>query len=153
MHGFTQDSEILVPSSSEEWQRYHEISEKEIFTHIPYITYNLDHHCFKSKAHHHFIIKLRQEYTGIIQLEYLDHDEWALRLIAVEARYQNNKIGTRMIAFVKQFCKMHNAKNIRTHANIRAIEFYKKSGFIEQFWHDISINEDTKDMVYNIGGG
>ncbi len=147
---FIRQLEIVIPSSYAEWEIYHNISKEEIFFHIPEINYDKNHSCFTSKNHHHFIAKLHNEYAGILQLENLGSAELALRIIAVKEEFQRKGIGKILLSFTKKFCIMHSLRTIRTHANLRAVEFYKKNGFKEEFWADCSINEGTLDMMFNL---
>ena len=147
---FLNHFEVLIPSSHAQWEIYHDIAKEEIFSHIADITYDKNHYCFTSKNHHHFIAKLQNEYVAMLQLENLASNELALRIIAVKKAFQKNNIGRNLLLFVNKFCLMHGFKAIRTHANLRATEFYKANGFIEDPWADCSINKDTKDMIYLI---
>ncbi len=147
---FLNHFEVAIPSSPAEWEIYHNISEEEIFSHIQDVAYDKNHYCFTSKNHHHFIAKFQNEYAAMLQLENLAIGELALRIIAVKKAFQKNNIGRSLLLFVKKFCLMHGFKAIRTHANLRATEFYKANDFREEPWADSSINSDTKDMIYII---
>ena len=150
-HKITQNISIKIPNTQDEWDKFHIISKKEVFSRIPDIEYDTNHTCFYDNKFCHFILNYGDQIAGMCIIEKLNKDnEWALRIIALDKPYQNKNIGGCFLEFIKTFIKSEGGQKIRAHANEMAFNFYKKHKFVHEKWEDSSINEGTIDVALKL---
>ena len=129
-----------------EWREYHRIRKAEIFDNLPNITYDENHPTITDINHIHFILCEGTKVVSIAHVEFLQNSEVALRSLATDGVYQNQGFGTAMLQLLEKWLKWQDKKIIKAHANLRAEKFYRKLGYTNMPFDDISISKDVIDL-------
>jgi GrpB-like predicted nucleotidyltransferase (UPF0157 family)/GNAT superfamily N-acetyltransferase len=125
-----------------EWQEYHRIRKTEIFDHLPHITYDPNHPTMIDPKHYHFILM-----RGVdVVIEMLAQQTAALRTLATDQRYQRQGYGAHMLKLMERWVKLQGKARILMHANLKAEKFYRKRGYIDMFFDDLSIDKKSVDL-------
>lgn len=129
----------------QEWEHYHHIKKTEIFNRIP-LTYNRNHPDLISDHHYHFVMYKGIKIICIAQIEFLDEKVAVLRTLATDAKYKKQGYATHMIKTLEQWIIHQKRSIIKLHATLTAESFYRKLGYIEMDFDDISILKEKIDM-------
>ena len=112
-----------------EWQEYHRIRAEQIFDPIN-VEYDHNHPTITANNHYHFVLK----------------NEAALRSLAVDKPSQNKGFGKYMMQLLEKWLRDQNIKVLKMHARISAEAFYRKLGYIDMEFNDISIQKNYIDL-------
>jgi GNAT superfamily N-acetyltransferase len=137
----------LVRCNNEEsLSRMHKIREKVLFTSG---TYDRHHPDDINPNHHCFIFLLNTTPVATVRLDFINHQEIAVRLVAVLPEYQGQKIGSKMLSAVEDYAKQKGIIRLVTNSAIEAKKFYESIGFIPENWVDTGeeISQSTIPMV------
>lgn len=128
-----------------DWEAYHRIREDQIFS-PKAVKYNRSHPTISAKNHHHFVLYADKVIVSVAHAEFLNESEVALRSIATDGLYQNKGYGHELMLSLEKWLREQGTKVIKAHVNRNAEGFYRKLGYAEMMFDDISISEDTIDM-------
>lgn len=128
-----------------EWETYHRIKETEIFDPIP-LMYDRHHPDLRSAHHYHFVMYKGIEITCIAQIELLDEKVAVLRTLATDKKFKKQGYGTLMLNFLERWVTHQKRPVIKLHAALTAEPFYRKLGYVEMNFDDISILTERIDM-------
>jgi GNAT superfamily N-acetyltransferase len=76
------------------------------------------------------------ELLGTLRIDFLDDKTAALRLVAIEPRFQGRGIGRNMIVAAEQFILAAGRRRVVTNAAIDSIQFYSRLGYEKAHWDD-----------------
>lgn len=77
----------------------------------------------------HFVAKINQEVVGVIVLQKLENNIAKMRQVAIDNKLQRKGVGTKMIDYVENWCKINEVQKITLHARENAIPFYEKLNY------------------------
>lgn len=77
---------------------------------------------------YHFGTFSDNKLVGVISL-FQNGPDFQFRKFAVDVSWQRGGIGTAMLAYIEDFAKTNNGKNIWCNARTNATIFYRKSGY------------------------
>lgn len=130
---------------NEEWNTYHRIREEQIFAPIN-ACYNRNHPTITAHGHYHFILYKGTQIVSVAHIEFLNNNEAALRSIATDTPYKRLGHGSYMMSLLENWVRNHNKKVMKLHAGLNAEGFYRKLGYIEMEFNDVSISKDIIDL-------
>lgn len=78
----------------------------------------------------HFGIYKDHELAGVVSL-FMEGQTGQFRKLAVLKELQGNGLGSQLLAYLIDFCKVQNLTKLWCNARVNAKEFYCKFGFIE----------------------
>lgn len=131
--------------NEEEWQEYHRIRKEQIFDPIN-VEYNPDHPSITKANHYHFVLYKGVKIVATTHIEFLNENETALRSLAVDYLQQNKGFGKYMIQFLEKWLRSQNIKVLKMHVRPSAETFYRKLGFVDIEFNDISIQKNYVDL-------
>jgi GrpB-like predicted nucleotidyltransferase (UPF0157 family)/GNAT superfamily N-acetyltransferase len=129
-----------------EWNNYHRIKKEQIFVPLN-IVYNFSHPHLTSENHYHFVLYQGTIIISIGHIELLNEKDAAIRALATDEPYQNKGSGIKMMELLEKWIKFQGRSNIKIHANPKAEQFYRRLGYEDIIWDDISIN----NQMINLG--
>lgn len=132
-----------------EWQEYHRIRKQQIFDSIN-IKYDPNHPTITIDNHHHFVLYKNTEIIAAAHIEFLNDNEAALRSLAVDGSQQNKGFGKYMMQLLEEWLKHKNVKVLKMHARPTAESFYRKLGYVNMEFNDISIQKNYINLGKNI---
>ncbi|WP_293788471.1 GNAT family N-acetyltransferase [uncultured Pedobacter sp.] len=91
----------------------------------------------------HFGLYLDHKLTGVVSLFY-EGDVYQFRKLAILPGAQKAGLGTQLMAYILDFCKIQKATKLWCNARVNAKEFYFKFGFLET---DQTFFKDGYDFV------
>lgn len=83
--------EFMHPLLKEDWHHYHRIRKEQIFDRHEQVIYDPNHWTLNHPDHFHFVLKKLDKIIGVGHVELLDEDRAALRPIAIDKPYQNQR--------------------------------------------------------------
>lgn len=92
---------------------------------LVYTPYQLD----EEKNQIHIVAVEEGEVMAVVLLQKIDDKTAKLRQLAVKDKYQNQGIGTELIAFFEDYALEHGFTNIELHAREKAVRFFKQSQY------------------------
>ncbi|WP_341789018.1 MULTISPECIES: GNAT family N-acetyltransferase [unclassified Rickettsia] len=128
-----------------EWQEYHRIRAEQIFDPIN-VEYDSNHSTITANNHYHFVLYKAKEIVATAHIEFLNKNEAALRSLAVDKLSQNKGFGKYMMQLLEKWLRDQNIKILKMHARISAEAFYRKLGYIDVEFNDISIQKNYIDL-------
>lgn len=128
-----------------EWEKYHRIRKEQIFNRSTVI-YDPNHPTMSASNHFHFVLYHGQEIVTVAHVEYLKGEEVALRSIATDEPYKNKGYGHQMMQQLEKWLRYQGKKVIKVHAYLGAEDFYRKLGYSNMVFNDISISKDVVDL-------
>ena len=78
----------------------------------------------------HFLAWLSDTPIGTCRLRFVDNDTGKAERVAVLKEYRNTGAGTKLMQALEAFARQKGAKKILLNAQISAMPFYEKSGYI-----------------------
>lgn len=78
----------------------------------------------------HFLAWLGDTPIGTCRLRFVDNDTGKAERVAVLKEYRNTGAGTKLMQALEAFARQKGAKKILLNAQISAMPFYEKSGYI-----------------------
>lgn len=138
---------IAFPLHFDEWHEYHLIKNDSIFKDLD-IEYNKNHHSFTDKNHFHFVLyKGAKTIVSIAHIEIINASTIAIRSLATKNSYRRQGYGRYLLAAIEKWAKkVKSISCIKLHANIKAVYFYKKLGYIDSIFNDKSISNNIVDL-------
>jgi ribosomal protein S18 acetylase RimI-like enzyme len=116
--------------TDEELFHYHRITKSEIFDSKPDIIYDPNHPSIKDSKNSLYVFYQLDEIIGASMIAHYDDDISILRLIAIDARLQNQGYGHYLLKLIEQLIKDKSYKKILLHARPKAYNFYIKNGYM-----------------------
>lgn len=132
-----------------EWAAYHRIRAEQIFT-PEGILYDSNHPTITASGHHHFILCEGCKVVSVAHVEFLNEKTAALRSLATDSSFQHNGFGKELLALVEKWLKTKSISTIKVHRAPHAVSFYKKCGYKEAVFEDLSIFTDCVDLKKEI---
>ncbi|MFK7967867.1 MAG: GNAT family N-acetyltransferase [Rickettsiaceae bacterium] len=124
---------------------YHRIKEEQIFRPIN-VDYDPNHLSLTLDNHFHFILYNGMQIVSIAHIEFLNQKEVALRALATDATFQNQRFGSYMINLLEKWVRFHGRKIIKLHTRASSETFFRKVGYTEMHFNNLSITEDVIDL-------
>lgn len=78
----------------------------------------------------HFGLYVDHKLTGVVSL-FHEGDVYQFRKLAVQSNQQKSGLGTQLMQYILDFCKIQKASKLWCNARVNAKEFYYKFGFHE----------------------
>ncbi len=78
----------------------------------------------------HFGLYLNHKLTGVVSL-FHEGDVYQFRKLAIQNDVQKSGLGTKLMEYILDFCKIQKASKLWCNARVNAKEFYYKFGFSE----------------------
>lgn len=125
-----------------EWEAYHRIREKLLFSPLN-IKYDRNHPTIYANNHFHFVMYKGTEIVSVAQVELVDEVAAILRSMATDTPYQRCGYGSKLLVFIEQWLKSKGVKIVKAHAELKAQNFYRKLGYIDVKFDDVSISNST----------
>ena len=121
---------LVKVAGEREWQDYHRIRREEIFPLLPG-DYDENDPIYSDEKHAHCVFYLGRYIIGVVQVEFLNKEDVAIRPFAIDKKYQSQGHGEKMYLLIERWLKEKDIKRVFLHANDKAVSFYKRLGFIE----------------------
>ncbi len=122
---------LRSPETAEDWQAYHGIR-RRVF-HLPRPEVDQSPNSFP------LVLFLEQDAVGAIQVDRLDANAAALRLVAIDSRCQGCGHGRVMLQAAEDFVRRLGCCNAVVYATPEAAGFYADSGYDEEDWDPICL--------------
>jgi GNAT superfamily N-acetyltransferase len=121
--------ELRIPSSSEEWQTYHDIRRKVLFENRGqfgvYDEYHPDEH---REGNHPLLLLLDGEPIGVIRVD-INGNQAIFRRVAVRVDAQGAGHGRVLLTLAESFARAKGCKQIWSNVAPDAVRFYERCGF------------------------
>jgi GrpB-like predicted nucleotidyltransferase (UPF0157 family)/N-acetylglutamate synthase-like GNAT family acetyltransferase len=128
-----------------ELQEYHRIRREQIFDRIN-VAYDENHSSLTAENHFHFILYKGTEIVTVAHVEFLNKNEAVIRSLATDEPYKMKGYAKHMMKLLEKWIKSQGRNIIKLHANPNAEDFYRKLGYDDMEFDDISISKDTIDL-------
>jgi N-acetylglutamate synthase-like GNAT family acetyltransferase len=98
----------------------------------------------------HIVAEENGEVLGVVLLQKLNNNTAKMRQFAVKDKYQNQGIGTELVAFFEDYAVEHGFTNIELHAREKAVRFFKQSEYerVGEVFKEVTLNHYK--MVKNL---
>ena len=136
---------FVTVATPKEWETYHRIRREQIFTPLN-IIYDENHPSLTAENNFHFVLYKGSKIVSVIQVEFLNKGEAAIRPLATDEPYKRNGYGGHIMRLVEKWIKTQGRNIIKLHAAPEAEHFYRSLGFIDMEFDDVSISEDIIDL-------
>jgi N-acetylglutamate synthase-like GNAT family acetyltransferase len=113
---------------------------------LVYTPYQLD----EEKNQIHIVAEEEGEVLAVVLLQKIDNKTAKMRQLAVKDKYQNQGIGTELIAYFEDYALEHGFTNIELHAREKAVRFFKQSQYerVGNVFKEVTLNHYK--MVKNL---
>ncbi len=128
-----------------ELQEYHRIRREQIFAPIK-VVYDENHPSLTLDNHFHFILYKGTKIICVAHVEFLNDRQAAIRSLATDEPHKRNGYGTHMMKLLERWIKSKGYDIIRIHAALRAEHFYRKLGYTDMDFDDVSISKEIIDL-------
>jgi N-acetylglutamate synthase-like GNAT family acetyltransferase len=90
----------------------------------------------------HIVAEENGEVLGVVLLQKLNNNTAKMRQFAVKDKYQNQGIGTELVAFFEDYAVEHGFTNIELHAREKAVRFFKQSEYerVGEVFKEVTLN-------------
>jgi GNAT superfamily N-acetyltransferase len=122
---------LRSPETAEDWQAYHGIR-RRVF-HLPRPEVDQSPESFP------LVLFLERDAVGAIQVDRLDANAAALRLVAIDSSCQGSGHGRVMLQAAEDFVRGLGCRHAVVYATPEAAGFYSDSGYDEEDWDPISL--------------
>ena len=137
--------EILQPSSSKDWDAYHEIRRISLFEERGrYGVYDTSHPDEFKEGNYPFLLDFKQVPVATVRIDLVDGGRAIMRLVAVHPRCRRRGHGRVLLQFAEDFARTHGCVQADSNAAVDALPFYKKLGYAEEAW---DLKETQRDAV------
>ena len=122
--------ELLPPRTEADWRAYHDIRRRVLFE-LRGVGHKYDaNHPDDTKAGNHPLILFEDgRAVGVIRVDI--HGPVAMfRRVAIDDRLQRRGLGRRMLMLAESFAAQHGCRDIESHVDLDAVEFYARCGFL-----------------------
>ncbi len=128
-----------------EWEEYHRIRKEQIFTPIN-VVYDENHPSMTLDNNHHFVLYKGTKIVCVAHIKFLNKNEVKIRTISTDEPYKGKGYGRYMMKLLEKWIKSQGRNIIKLHANPNAEKFYRKLGYTEMEFDDVSISKETIDL-------
>jgi len=128
-----------------ELQEYHRIRREQIFAPIN-VVYDENHPSLTAENNFHFILYEGTKIVCVAHIKFLNKNEAKIRTISTDEPYKGKGYGTYMMKLLEKWIKSKGRNIIKLHANPNAEDFYRKLGYVEMEFDDVSISKETIDL-------
>ena len=128
----------------EEWEEYHRIKIEQIFARLN-IEYDKNHPSIILDNNYHFVLYRGTEIVTVAHVEFLD-ELAALRGLATDEPYKKKGYGSHMMNLIEKWVKSQGKSIIKLHAAPEAEQFYRRLGYDNMEFNDVSIGENNIDL-------
>jgi len=141
------DVRIMQACTKREWEHYHRIVKEAIFDRTN-IAYDPNHPTLCDPHYTHFVLLKGMIIIGVVVIEFLGKSDAILRIIAIDADYRNQSLGTGAIPIIECWLQHQGKHRIFLHANPKAVSFYQRHGYKHMPFPngDVSMFSDAVDM-------
>ncbi|HET6606280.1 MAG TPA: GNAT family N-acetyltransferase [Rhodopila sp.] len=122
---------LRPPETAEDWQAYHGIRRRVFHLPRPEVDQNPNSHPL--------VLFLEQNPVGAIQVDRLDGDAAALRLVAIDSTCQGCGHGRVMLQAAEDFVRGLGCGNAVVYATPEAAGFYADAGYDEEDWDPVCL--------------
>jgi GrpB-like predicted nucleotidyltransferase (UPF0157 family)/predicted GNAT family N-acyltransferase len=136
---------FVMAATPKEWGAYHRIRREQIFAPIN-VVYDENHPSLTAENNFHFILYKGTKIVCVAHVEFLNENEAAIRSLATDEPHKINGYGAYMMKMIEKWIKTQGRNIIKLHANPNAEKFYRKLGYAEMEFDDVSISNDTIDL-------
>jgi len=133
---------VLTPR---EWQEYHRIRREQIFSPIG-IVYDENHPTITNDKHYHFVLYKRDKIVSVAAVEFLNESEVSIRSLATDEVDKNKGYARHIMQLLERWIKQQGKEVIKIHAADTAEIFYRKLGYNDMEFNDVSISKDIIDL-------
>ena len=90
----------------------------------------------------HIVAEENGEVLGVVLLQKLNNNTAKMRQFAVKDKYQNQGIGTELVAFFEDYAVEHGFTNIELHAREKSVRFFKQSEYerVGEVFKEVTLN-------------
>lgn len=132
-----------------EWKAYHRVRIEQIFAPIN-VKYDPNHPTITDPNHHHFVLLHGIKIVSVAHVEFLNNHEAALRSLATDEPFKRKGYGRHLMEFLERWLTHYDKTIFKMHANLNAINFYKKLGYtdipLNQHWNDVCVSDKFSDI-------
>lgn len=128
-----------------EWDEYHRIRQEQIFSPNG-IAYNKNHASLTSKDFFHFVLYKGTKIVTVAMVEFPKEGYAILRILATDEGQKNKGYGANMMMLLEKWIKQQGYGAVKMHASPNAEKFYRRLGYIDVEFDDISINPDSINL-------
>ncbi len=136
---------FVMAATPKELEAYHRIRREQIFAPLN-IIYDENHPTLTLKNHFHFILYKGSKIVSVIHVELLNQMQAAIRSLATDEPYKRNGYGGYIMQLVEKWIKTQGRNIIKLHANPNAEKFYRKLGYAEMEFDEVSISKEIIDL-------
>jgi GrpB-like predicted nucleotidyltransferase (UPF0157 family)/GNAT superfamily N-acetyltransferase len=119
-----------------EWETAKQLRNKYFFDPLsisdPY-TWTFDH-----PEHVHLILYQGVEIIGYAHIQFWPEHRAALRIIVIDEKYRQQKLGSQFLQLCEQWLKKQGIKTLHDEARPNVVSFYRKNGYTEMPFEDPS---------------
>jgi len=112
----------------------------------PGLVYDPRHPSITAEGNHHFILTCGMRTAVVAHVEFLDKKHAALRALAVDGPYCGQGYGVHMMQCLEKWLKNQNFAVVQLHARPEAAAFYRKLGYVDMVFDDLSIEKKPIDL-------
>lgn len=122
------NDELRPPATDREWDRYHDIRQRVLWTNRGLSGYDRNHPDDRASGHHPMLYLLGGEPIGVARID-VEGSTAMLRRVAIREGRQGEGHGRRMLLLAEAFAHAHQVETLRSHVDADAVGFYRKSGY------------------------
>ena len=128
-----------------EFQEYHRIRREQIFAPIN-VVYDENHLSLTAENNYHFVLYKGTKIVCVAHIKFLNKTQAKIRTLATDEPYKRKGYGSYMMKLLEKWIKSKGRDIIKLHANPDAEGFYRKLGYDNMEFDDISISKETIDL-------
>lgn len=102
---------------------------------------------FESQNHIHFVLYKGAEIIGYAHIQLWPKNRAALRIIAIDENYRNNRYGGEFLKLCEKWLKLQGYKSLHIESSPKAYSFYKKNDYVEMSFDDPEIHESDPNDI------
>lgn len=139
------DFTIKFCKSDKEWASYHMLRKTKIIEPTG-LVYDPNHPSLSDPNNFHMVLYLGLEIVSAAQIELLSKEEAALRVLATLEQEQSKGYGAFFLKHIEKWLKDKGSSVIKLHSCKKAVKFYKRHGYSEMEFDDVSIDPESVDL-------
>lgn len=136
---------IKFCESDKEWAEYHTLRRTKIIEPTG-LVYDPNHPSLTDPNNYHMVLYNKAEIVSAAQLEFLSDKESALRILATFENEQGKGYGAFFLKNIEKWLKEKNISVVKLHSDKKAVKFYKRHGYSEIEFDDVSIDPESVDL-------
>ena len=110
------------------------------------VAYDKNHPSLSAENNYHFILYEGTKIVCVSHIKFLTKREVKLRTLSTDEPYKRKGYGIYMMKLLEKWIKSQGGDIIKMHANLSAEKFYRKLGYVDMVFDDISISKDIIDL-------